>query len=267
MIVKFPDKRYAGTMRDELISFVDLAPTILTLAGFETPNHLQGQNFLGANRYTPRDYIYATRDRLDEFHDKSRAVRDGRYKLIRNYISDRPLFESLDYRENLASMQDMRRLLKEDKLPPHIKTYFTGPRPEYELFDVENDPNEINNLAGQAEFKDIQSRLTSQLETWINSHSDTGQIPEAQMVASMWPNNKQPKTLPAKASLLKNKDGSYQLSLLPQTEGASIEYRLSNQSGWNLYTKPVLVSADQPIETRSIRYGYKQSDVIRTSAK
>ena len=91
MIVRFPDKRGAGTIDNQLVSFVDLAPTVLSLAGIAPKDYMQGQAFLGTFKAEQeRKYIHAAADRFDEFTDAIRAVRDKRFKYIRNYRPQQP---------------------------------------------------------------------------------------------------------------------------------------------------------------------------------
>src|SRR5262249_53999250 len=85
-----PDK--PGTMTDRLVSFVDFGPTVLSLVGVKIPPHLQGQAFLGTQAAAPRQYVFGFRDRMDERYDMIRAVRDERYKYIRNYMPQLPYF-------------------------------------------------------------------------------------------------------------------------------------------------------------------------------
>ena len=86
MIIRFPDKKRAGTRDDQLTSFVDLAPTLLSLAGIQLPDYMPGLAFLGEHRAAEkRTYIHAAADRFDGFTDAIRAVRDKRFKYIRNY--------------------------------------------------------------------------------------------------------------------------------------------------------------------------------------
>ena len=264
MIVRFPDLRHAGQVRDELVSFVDLAPTIMALAGAPRPDHLQGQPFLGEAGVAKRSYVFAARDRLDEFPDRSRAVRDSRYKYIRNAMIGRPLFQPLDYRENLLAMQEMRRLLSSGALPPHIAAYFQTPRPQVELFDTESDPHEIRNLAGDPAYGDVQARLGAALDAFLARYRDFSDIPEREMAGTMmWPGQVQPETQAPVAHFEGAGEGQ-RIVLSSATEGASIEYRLAGtgrEERWNLYTGPMILVAGSSLEARAIRYGYKPSGV------
>ncbi|MCR9084350.1 MAG: sulfatase, partial [Cyclobacteriaceae bacterium] len=87
-----------GTKTDELVSFVDFGPTLLSLAGIPIPESMQGQAFLGEQKSEPRKYIYAARDRMDSEYDRVRAVSDGRFKYIRNYMPEKPNYQKIQYR-------------------------------------------------------------------------------------------------------------------------------------------------------------------------
>lgn len=271
MIIRFPDGRNAGEVRDDLVSFVDLAPTILSFAGVSTPEHMHGQIFLGENAAAPRQYIYGARDRFDEFPDRSRGVRDERYKLIRNYDLGRPLLQPMYYRENLLSMQELRRVMAAGELSPVVAAYFQTPRPTMELFDTVADPFEMNNLADDPAFAEVQARLTAELDSFLARYPDTSDIPERDMVRQiMWPGGIQPVTTVPTGALSQNTVGERVMTLASATPGASIEYRLVNRTAasngpWRLYTGPVTVPAQMRLEGRAIRYGFKPSgDVVLT---
>lgn len=266
MVVRFPDLRQAGEVRDDLVSFVDIAPTLLSLAGAPAPDHLQGAVFLGPDAAAQRQYIFAARDRLDEFPDKSRAVRDARFKYIRNADIGRPLFQPLDYRENLLSMQELRRLLASGALPPQVAAYFQTPRPLVELYDTSADPHEMTNLAGDPAFADVRARLGAELDAFLALYPDMSDMPEREMVRTlMWPGGIQPETLAPSASATPSDDGQRRITLASATPGASIEYRLPGEEHWRLYTGPLRMNAAAQLEGRAIRYGYKPSAQVLLS--
>lgn len=266
MIVRWPDGRDAGSVVRELVSFVDLAPTILSLADIPIPDHLQGRVFLGNDRAAPRDYIYAARDRLDEMPERSRAIRDARYKFIRNYDIGRPLLQPLDYREHLASMQELRRLLAAGELDPKWAAYFQTPRPREELFDLAEDPQEVNNRANDPALADVKARLAGELDAFLKRYGDMAAEPEIMMVHRMWPGGEQPATAAPVGVWGKHELGADWLSLASPTEGASIEYRAgahwAGKTGWLLYSEPFEVPKGITIEARAIRYGYKPSEAV-----
>ena len=166
---------------------------MLSLCGVEAPQHLQGQPFLGP-RTLEREYIFATRDRYDESYDMVRAVRDKRYKYIRNYYPEKPYLLWIPYRNRHPIMQEMWRLHAAGKLEEERGVMFQYPRPAEELYDVANDRYELNNLASDAAHADVLERMRGALAQWQSDFGDMGDIPEEQMVARWYPDGKQPKT-------------------------------------------------------------------------
>jgi N-sulfoglucosamine sulfohydrolase len=148
LIIRWPGKLRSGTVEDRLVSFVDFGPTVLSLAGVEIPRHMQGKAFLGEQAAEPRTYIYAARDRMDERHDIQRAVRDQRYKYIRNYEPHKPYAQHMNTPEQGPTMRELRRLHAEEKLEGPQKLFMRQTKPEEELYDLHEDPDEVNNLVG-----------------------------------------------------------------------------------------------------------------------
>ena len=97
LLVRWPGVVRPGTRMDELVSFVDFAPSMLTLAGVPAPGHMQGRAVFGPHRDEPREYVFAHRDRMDETYDLIRAVRDKRYKYVRNFFPERSRGQRLLY--------------------------------------------------------------------------------------------------------------------------------------------------------------------------
>ena len=187
MIVRFPEKyrRLApsgpGTRTDRLVSFVDLAPTILSLVGIEIPEHMQGEPFLGLQAAAPRDYVYLFRGRMDERYDMMRAVRDKRFKYIRNYMPHLIYAQYLNYLWRMPAMQSWQKLHDEGKLTGP-QTYFFGTKPTEELYDTQVDPHEVNNLAQDPEYGEVLERMREANRTWITEIRDPGFLSEAEMV-------------------------------------------------------------------------------------
>ena len=238
LIVRWNEELAPGSETDQLVSLIDLGPTVLSLCGVQIPQHIQGQPFLGTQK-VERDYIFATRDRYDESYDMIRAVRDKKYKYIRNYYPEKPYLLWIPYRNRHPVMQEMWRLHAEDKLEGDQLTMFRYPRPTEELYDVENDKYELNNLAEDASHTDILQRMRNTLAEWQSEFGDMGDISEEQMVASWHPNGVQPQTaspifIPINASNPgrepASEGGEWEAPLLLQlhcsTHGASIAYTL-----------------------------------------
>jgi len=177
-IVRWPGQLDEGTSTDRLVSFVDFGPTALSIAGVEIPGHMQGRPFLGKAEAAPRDYIHAARDRMDETYDIIRAVRDHRYKYIRNYEPERAYDQYLTYPESFPVMQEMRRVEKAGELKGPEKLFFRDHKPFEELYDTENDLHEINNLVESSEHAETLQRLRNAMDEWMTRSRDLGCMPE-----------------------------------------------------------------------------------------
>ena len=225
LIVRFPDGWKAGTRDDRMTSFLDLLPTIVSLAGEEPPSTIDGKAFFG--EYTDdedRDMVFAAADRFDEIYDMQRAVRTRDMKYIRNFRLELPMYRPVSYREQMPIMQELLRLKEEGQLTEAQALWFREQRPEEELFDLTADPYEINNLAGDPAYQSQLEELRDACTTWMNSINDLGQIPEHDYVESIWPGQQQPTT--ATPSLVLTDEGiSMEVS-----EGASKGYVLLDES-------------------------------------
>jgi len=118
LIVRYPDKRDAGTTSDRLVSFVDFGPTVLSLAGVEVPAYVHGLAFLGEQAVDPREYVFFHRDRNGENRETIRAIRDQRFRYVRNFRAHEPYIKPLSYRDRQAIMQELNRLIEQDQLAP-----------------------------------------------------------------------------------------------------------------------------------------------------
>lgn len=183
LIVRWPGMIDRGAVRDDLVAFVDFAPTVLSIAGCAVPQDLQGQVFLGPNRAVERKYIFAARDRMDEAYDRIRCVRDKRYKYIRNFHPELPYAQRIDYMEQMPTTRVWRELNAEAKLNPAQKLWFAKTKPSEELYDLERDPHEINNLAGSSKHRDKLNELRAALDRWIAETGDMGAIAESELIA------------------------------------------------------------------------------------
>lgn len=260
MVIRLPDKNGAGQVNDELISFVDLAPTILSIARTESPDWIHGQNFLGSDRAPPRDYIFAAQDRMDNEPNLRRAIRDQRFKLIVNDLEGDPYFEPLPFRDSQPSMKALWAGLQSGTLPEAARQLF-DPLPRYQLFDTELDPHEIQNLANDADQEETLSRLNAELDAWRARIGDSETVSEAELIESIWPGGVQPVT-EAPTPAFNRKDGRLMVSLSSITPGASIGYRASAlESGWSLYTEPFEYKG--AFEAKAIKYGYVESEPVQ----
>ena len=180
-LVRWPGVIKPGTVREDLTAFVDLAPTFLSIAGAPIPERMQGQPMFGDN-FKERPYVYAARDRMDETFDRVRAVRDKRFKYMRNFYPELPNSQYIDYMDMMPTLQVMRKLNAEGKLNDVQKLWFAPTKPKEELYDTEADPHEINNLAGKPEHEAKLKELRGALDKWIVDTKDLGEVPETELI-------------------------------------------------------------------------------------
>jgi N-sulfoglucosamine sulfohydrolase len=259
-IIRFPGNIQAGSVVDELVSFVDIPPTMLSLAGIEPPDYMQGQAFRGDFRKEPRDYIFAARDRKDSEYDIRRAVRDHQYKYIRNYKPEVSCYQDIEFRLNIDMMQEMLRLRDAGQLNEAQMYWFRQTKEPEELYDLEQDPHELNDLARNPAYADVLTRMRVVHEQWMKDIDDKGLMTEKELVWSMWPGGIQPETMPPYLVPAGKKAG-----LRSDTEGASIAYMVNKNTPephkrWLLYHEPIAVNPGDTITAVAIRIGYKQSD-------
>ncbi len=260
MIIRWPE-RYRpahydpGQIEGRLISFVDLAPTILTLAGVDAPDYLPGQNFLDPS-VPERQYVFASRDRIDVVRDRQRAVRDRRYKYIRSWHPEQPGGHRLEYRDNLTMMQTLWQMLEDGQLNAAQRRWFEPPGEE-QLYDTVADPFELNNLAASPEHEQTLERMRSALAEWQRNNEDWSEQSESTMVASFWPDGEQPVTAgPSFCWKVPT------LTLASETNGASLGYRV-NGGRWRVYSGALSVDPGDIVEALAVRYGWRESEVAR----
>jgi N-sulfoglucosamine sulfohydrolase len=170
-----------GEKIDGLVSFVDFAPTVLSLTGLPVPGYMQGRAVLGSQTKPPRKYVFGASSRVDEAYECSRCVRDERYKYIRNYFPHLAYIQPSQYCDQAEIMQELRRAVAEEELTPAQKLLWASTKPTEELYDTIADPHEINNLVGHPEKRAVLERLRKILHTWILQTYDTGFLSEAEM--------------------------------------------------------------------------------------
>ena len=188
LIVRMPaqfrsgDRSASGTVSERLVSSVDLAPTVLNLAGLEAPSYMQGQAFMGAETPPARQYVFGARDRMDERYDIIRMVRDKKYKYLRNYEPFKPYHQYMNTPEKSAVTKQLHELADEGALPPGADWFTAEKKPVEELYDVENDPHELNNLAEQEGYQDVLDRMREEHLEWMFETKDLGLVPEPELI-------------------------------------------------------------------------------------
>lgn len=275
LIVRWPSVLAPGTVSEDLVSTVDLGPTVLSVAGIPVPPYMQGRAFLGPQKRAPRSYVFASRDRYDESYDMVRAVRDARYKYIRHYYPDRPYLFWVPYRNRHPIVEELYRGYAQGTLNETQRILLAERRPPEELYDTQSDPYEVVNLAQDPQYAKELERLRGALDDWLTDVGDMGRIPESEMVQRWYPGGVQPQTAcpvfipihdgnwgrtPANDSL--SVPGPALLQLHCATQGASIAYRLDGDPDgrWRLYTAPLrLQPGTTRIRAKAVRIGYRES--------
>ncbi|WP_373512024.1 sulfatase-like hydrolase/transferase, partial [Persicitalea sp.] len=186
LVIRFP-KKYAhlapgsaGTKTDRIVTFLDFAPTLLSLAGVEVPDYLQGKAFLGKQQAAPRDYAHAFRGRMDERMDLVRGLRDKKYRYIRNYMPHKIYGQYIEYLWRAPSMKSWEAAYKAGTLNDKQRKFWET-KPMEELFDVDADPHNVNNLAGDPKYKSALERMRKANHNYVIENKDVGFLPEAMM--------------------------------------------------------------------------------------
>lgn len=185
-VVRIPEKyknlwpaSSPGEKVNRIITFVDLAPTMLSIAGHAIPSYMQGHIFLGDRKSPDPAYAFMTRGRMDERYDLSRAVRDNKYRYIRNFMPFRIYGQHLDYLFNAPSAQSWERAWRAGTCNT-LQTAFWQTKPVEELYDIEKDPWEIRNLAADPAYKEVLEGMRKELTHWMVEIRDVGLIPETE---------------------------------------------------------------------------------------
>lgn len=261
-----PDRIKPGSIIDDLVAFVDLAPTMLSLAGIPIPKHMQGQAFLGPQKSPPRKFIFAARDRMDETYDIIRAVRDKRFKYIRNFAPHLPYAQEVEYAEETPTMQEWRRLNAEEKLNEVQRFFFLPTKPIEELYDTQTDPHETRNLANDPKYRSVLETTRRELFRWMREIGDVGLIPEPELTEMMRPKGKWQKTAAPKLKVLEQTENAVKIALECSSEGASIAYRIDihgRQGHWQLYNQHVTVHKGETLVAKACKLGCFDSDEVQ----
>ena len=147
LIVYVPEKWQAkygvtpGTVEDNLVSSVDFAPSMLNLLGLDIPANMQGQPFLGPDLPAPREYVFGGRDRMDERYDMIRYVRDTQYKLVINYMPQKPYWQYTNTGELSPVQQDLYRAVADGTIPEGAAWVTRKTKPLMEFYDLNADPH------------------------------------------------------------------------------------------------------------------------------
>jgi len=189
MVVYFPPKwqhlapkEYsAGGKSDRLVSFVDLAPTLLSIVGVKPPEWMQGHAFAGPHQSEPQPFIYGERGRMDERMDLVRSVTDGRYVYLRNYYPHVSQAQRVAYQFETPTTRVWNKLFTEGKTTPAQSLFWREPKDPEELYDLTSDPDEVKNLAQSPEHRPMLEKLRAAQKAQLAEVRDVSFLPEREL--------------------------------------------------------------------------------------
>ncbi len=191
MVVYFPKKwehlapaEYkAGGSSDRLVSFVDLAPTVLSLAGIKPPEWMQGYAFAGPHQSQPQPFLYGERGRMDERMDMVRSVTDGRYVYLRNYNPHVSQAQRVSYQFETPTTRVWNELYAAGNTNDAQSIFWRVPKAVEELYDLQTDRDEVHNLAQSEEHRDVLGKLRDAQRAHVQTVRDVCFLPEPEMHA------------------------------------------------------------------------------------
>ena len=211
LIIRFPEKYQhlapspPGTVVDDLVMTMDMGASVLSMMDVQIPKHFQGQAFLGKQKEPYREYVCGARDRLDNCNEMIRTIRREQYRYIRNFLPHRPYASFWPDGGFFATPPEQgtpeHDFWDTSCLPGELKVHdpdgvflmpipaaysayliWQAKKPFEELYDVENDPEEIANLADDPEYSELKDQMRTQLFEWMIETRDLGLIDETEMI-------------------------------------------------------------------------------------
>ena len=165
---------------ERLISFVDLAPTLLSILGIRIPESMQGQPFMGKYKVSPPQYAYGFRGRMDGSYDLVRTVIGKRYVYVRNYMPHKIPGQYISYMFQTPTTRIWKSLYDEGRLNVAQSHFWKTKRPE-ELYDLENDPDEVHNLIDSPRHNKVILKMREAHLRHIEKIRDVGFLPEGEI--------------------------------------------------------------------------------------
>ncbi len=256
MVIKFPGQENAGTRDDQFMSFIDLAPSVLSIAGIEPPKVMQGVALFGEfeNAKKPK-YIYYSSDRFDEKYDRLRAIRSENMKYIHSFDTTISHAMAVSYREQMPMMQNLRELYASNQLNEEQALWLHPTKPQEELYDLKKDPWELHNLAQDPAYRDSLLHFRKLLKDWIKETNDLGEVLEKELISRWLVDEEQPKLKPLE--LVESEKG---IELVAPKNDATIVWKVPEDSIWQVYTSPL--PKNTVFDAKAERIGYLDTDVL-----
>jgi len=252
LIIKWTKERNE-LRNDQMISFIDLAPTILELTKSEINHEMEGVSFYNQNI---RDHIFAATDRFDEYSDKRRCVRNKEFKLIINCDTNSSIMKPVSYRNNMKTMRVLDSINDLKKNTISMENWYKKTKPKYELYDIVNDPYELNNLYTNKDYDSVFYELKKKLDNWIDK-SDYGNITENQILKEMWPNGEKPKL--KDPSIIKKDNG---INIISNNKNSSVGWRNNKTENWKIYSTDEIINPENSFDIIVFKPGY--GSIIKT---
>ncbi|PCJ92311.1 MAG: sulfatase [Flavobacteriaceae bacterium] len=256
MVIKFPENKKEQDYNATFLNFIDLAPTVLSLVGIQPPKNMQGKALFGKykNQLTSK-YIFTSSDRFDGMVDRLRAVRSQKYKYIKNFNTSQSNVLAVKYREQMPMMKHMNEMQAQGTLDTVQSLWFKTPKPEEELYDLENDPYELINLADNEIHKDTLVHLRNVLREWIIETNDLGRVSEKELINRWLVNGEQPMV----SELVLTEKGGL-VSLECPLNDATIIWKRPKDLVWSIYKEPL--DTDIEFIAKAVRIGYVDSAIL-----
>ena len=253
MVAKWIDDNRIGKT-NQLVSFVDFAPTILDAANIESKFPFEGISFYKKDQ---RKYIYAATDRFDGSIDMRRSIRGSNFKLIFNGDTTTPVYKQVKYRKQMKTMQVLDSLNKKQELNTYFSNWFSKDKDRFELYEVSEDYSEAKNLIHNPKYEGIFKTLQHYLFAWTEK-SDFGNMSESAMLDSMFTSSMSIPKLNMPEIIIND------LGFLIESNNlyASVGWRNKNEKVWNIYKTNQLINPKDDFEVVIFRAGYEVLNLL-----
>lgn len=175
-----PEEYMPGAKTDRIVGFIDYAQTVISLAGEKPPAHMQGNAFLGKHADPPQEYGFGFRGRMDERYDLVRTTRNKRYVYLRHYMPHKVYGQFISYMFVTPTTRVWKQMFDDGKLTD-AQSLFWKTKPYEELYDLQADPDEVNNLVHSQEHQAVLNELRQQHVDWTMRVKDVGFLPEDEL--------------------------------------------------------------------------------------
>ena len=256
LIIKLSKNLDYDTSNSSLVSFIDYAPTVLSLAGIKPPEYMQGKALLGKYKSKEKsEFIFSSSDRFDEHVDRSRAIIHKGFKYIKHFNPEISRTNNA-YRDNMAMMKNMKKLWDEGKLGKDQAHWFKNPKPLEEMYLLNEDPYELNNIVDDPRYADKVKFMQESLNNWITKTNDLGEFNEVDLIDKFLVDGSQPKLSPLNVVY---KDG---LVLFQHDDSKiTIVWRKIGEQKWEIYSSGL--NPLNNIEAKAVQIGYEDSDITK----